>query len=72
MPTRIHASLSLGPLLAAGCYAFPDPRLGECGNRIVESDEDCDNPDDPRICAVVNELLDRSDRLAATDDRRRA
>jgi hypothetical protein len=42
MATRLGAVLAL----ALGCHAFPEPEVGQCGNRIVEGDEDCDNPDD--------------------------
>ena len=30
-----------------GCAAAPQVEAGVCGNRIVEADEDCDDPEDP-------------------------
>jgi FG-GAP-like repeat/FG-GAP repeat len=29
-----------------GCHEFVEPDLGVCGNQIVETDEDCDDPSD--------------------------
>lgn len=45
-------ALPMFGLVLAGCYVFPDPDLGVCGNRIVEPGEDCDDPDD-RDCGTV-------------------
>lgn len=40
--------LALALLLAGpGCAEFTRPELGVCGNRVVESGEACDDPDDP-------------------------
>ena len=33
--------------LTFGCAEFVRPELGVCGNRVVESGEACDDPDDP-------------------------
>jgi FG-GAP-like repeat len=40
-------ALSALALLGSGCTAFPDIPTGECGNAVVDSDEDCDSFSDP-------------------------
>ncbi|MCB9752960.1 MAG: VCBS repeat-containing protein [Myxococcales bacterium] len=51
-PSRI-AALSVLAALATSCAEFVVPVRGVCGNRIVESGEDCDDPDDPQ-CGAAN------------------
>lgn len=41
--------------LSLGCAEFVRPELGVCGNRVVESGEACDNPDDP-TCGDRNDV----------------
>lgn len=42
----MRAPFAASFVIALGCRAFPEPEIGQCGNRIVEADEDCDDPDD--------------------------
>ena len=55
--TTIFGS-TLGLTLASACQDFVDPELGVCGNRIIESDEDCDDPSDPRCGPSCRVLCD--------------